>query len=111
MAEDHHVIEVWRDGRRAVLPKAQPPSVEQAARSDGRLDGDQTLLAPLTGMVIKVTVNEGDRVEPRQTLFVLEAMKMEHVVQAPAAGTVKRIHVRAGLLAPAGSPLLDLSTG
>jgi biotin carboxyl carrier protein len=62
-------------------------------------------------MVVKVLVTEGQKVERHQTLLVLEAMKMEHNVQAAAAGTVKRIHVKPGIVAPAGSPLIDLAAG
>lgn len=108
VAEDERQVEVWRDGRRAVFPKAQPPGVDQAARA-GAEQGEQTLCAPLTGMVVKVLVREGQSVDPRQTLLVLEAMKMEHNVQAPFAATVQRIHVRPEGLAQAGDPLVDLA--
>jgi biotin carboxyl carrier protein len=36
-------------------------------------------------------------------------MKMEHPIQAPFAGTVTRIHFKAGTLAPSGAPLVDLT--
>ena len=109
IAEDERQLEVWRDGIRAVFPKPQPPSVEQAARAGAAAEGEQALSAPLTGMVVKVLVREGQAVEARQTLLVLEAMKMEHNVQAPFAATVQRIHARAGALAQAGEALVDLA--
>jgi 3-methylcrotonyl-CoA carboxylase alpha subunit len=108
VAEDERQVEVWRDGRRAVFPKPQPPSIESAARSDAAAEGSESLVAPLTGMVVKVLVEEGQQVEQHQTLLVLEAMKMEHNVQASIAGQVRRIHVKPGVLAQAGSPLIDL---
>ena len=110
-AEDAGRVEVWRDGRQASFPKPQAPSIEQAAKSEGAQAGDQTIAAPLTGMVVKVNVTEGDVVQARQTLLVLEAMKMEHNVQAPNAGTVRRIHVKAGTLASAGRLLVELTAG
>jgi biotin carboxyl carrier protein len=108
LAEDERQVEAWCDGRRAVFPKPQPPSIEQAAHAEAAAEGEHTLTSPLTGMVVKVLVQEGQQVEPRQTLLVLEAMKMEHNVQAPFASTVKRIHVKPNTLAEANTPLVDL---
>ncbi|HEX6512183.1 MAG TPA: biotin carboxylase N-terminal domain-containing protein [Chloroflexota bacterium] len=108
LAEDERQVEVWRDGRRAVLPKLQPPSVEAAARGQAATEGEQSIVAPLTGMVVKVLAGEGEAVAAHQTLVVMEAMKMEHNVQAPFAATVARVHVKAGALATAGSPMVDL---
>jgi len=109
LAEDERQVEVWRRGHRAVFPKPNPPSVEQAAGSEAAAEGEHTLTSPLTGMVVKILVQEGQPVEARQTLLILEAMKMEHNVQAPFAATVRRIHVKPNTLAPTNSPLIDLA--
>ncbi|MEM7355542.1 MAG: biotin carboxylase N-terminal domain-containing protein [Acidobacteriota bacterium] len=53
-------------------------------------------VAPMTGRVIEVAVKQGDHVEAGSTLVVLEAMKMEHRLQAQADGIVQEIHVGAG---------------
>ena len=52
--------------------------------------------APMTGRVVEVPVAEGDRVEAGATLVVLEAMKMEHKLQAQADGMVTTVRVAAG---------------
>jgi biotin carboxyl carrier protein len=54
------------------------------------------LVAPMPARVTKVLVAEGDTVAAGATLLVLEAMKMEHAVKAPDAGTVTRLAVAAG---------------
>jgi biotin carboxyl carrier protein len=50
----------------------------------------------ITGMVWKVEVSEGERVEQDQLLVVLESMKMEIPVEAPHAGTVAELRVNKG---------------
>ncbi|KAI6242055.1 Pyruvate carboxylase [Aphelenchoides fujianensis] len=52
--------------------------------------------APMPGEILDLKVKEGDRVEPKTTLFVLSAMKMEMNVDTPIAGVVKRIHLPVG---------------
>jgi len=54
------------------------------------------LVAPMPGTVVRVDVRVGDTVADGQPLIWLEAMKMEHVVRAPAAGTVAGLPVGVG---------------
>jgi len=49
--------------------------------------------APMPGSVIEVLVKVGDEVKENDELMVLEAMKMENPIFAPAAGTIKEIKV------------------
>jgi biotin carboxyl carrier protein len=51
--------------------------------------------APMPGLVIDVLIQEGEQVEKDMPLLILEAMKMENVLKAAAAGTVSRINVKA----------------
>jgi len=59
-------------------------------------DMSKFLLSPMPGLLVSVAVKEGDRVEPGQELAVVEAMKMENILRADAAGTVKKIHAEKG---------------
>jgi acetyl-CoA/propionyl-CoA carboxylase, biotin carboxylase, biotin carboxyl carrier protein len=54
------------------------------------------LTAPMPGQVRAVNISEGDDVTKGQTLFVLEAMKMEIRIQSPQDGTVNRLLVKQG---------------
>ncbi|MFD8914244.1 acetyl-CoA carboxylase biotin carboxylase subunit [Streptomyces sp. NPDC059575] len=58
--------------------------------------GADSLTAPMPGTVTVVKVAVGDEVEAGQSLLVVEAMKMEHVVSAPHAGTVAELDVTPG---------------
>ncbi|KAL7329647.1 hypothetical protein PS15p_204711 [Mucor circinelloides] len=65
--------------------------------------------SPVTGMVVEINVKEGDVVAPGQQLFVMSAMKMETVIQAPAAGTVKTIYAAANDLVDGGDMVVELT--
>ncbi|MFJ2760816.1 acetyl-CoA carboxylase biotin carboxylase subunit [Streptomyces prasinus] len=66
-------------------------SLNRAARS-----GADSLTAPMPGTVTVVKVAVGDEVVAGQSLLVVEAMKMEHVISAPHAGTVTELDVAPG---------------
>ncbi|MFE6070488.1 acetyl/propionyl/methylcrotonyl-CoA carboxylase subunit alpha [Streptomyces sp. NPDC056525] len=67
-----------------------------AALSGAKHGGADTLAAPMPGTVTVVKVAVGDEVEAGQSLLVVEAMKMEHVISAPHAGTVTELDVTPG---------------
>ncbi|MGW7302288.1 ATP-binding protein [Streptomyces sp. NPDC054829] len=58
--------------------------------------GADSLTAPMPGTVTVVKVAVGDEVSAGQSLLVVEAMKMEHVISAPHAGTVAELDVKPG---------------
>ena len=64
--------------------------------------GASRLTAPMPGKVVRVLVAPGDRVEARQPLVVVEAMKMENELTAPRAGTVAEVPVTEGMSVEAG---------
>ncbi len=57
---------------------------------------DGRIKAPIPGQIKVVLVAEGDRVEAGQSLFILEAMKMENEIHAPKAGLVSQVAVKPG---------------
>ncbi len=74
--------------------------------SAGSGSGPQRLAAPMPGKVVRVLVAVGDRVNARQPVVVVEAMKMENELRASREGTVTEIHVSEGMSVDAGTPLL-----
>jgi len=69
-------------------------------------DGSVALPAPIQGTVVSVLVAVGDAVHAGQELVVVEAMKMQHFVEAEAAGHVRGIAVRVGDVVVEGHPLV-----
>jgi acetyl/propionyl-CoA carboxylase alpha subunit len=64
-----------------------------------------SLLAPMPGTVVRVEVSVGDPVSPGMPILALEAMKMEHVIRAPAAGVIAELLVTVGAQVSSGSAL------
>jgi acetyl-CoA carboxylase biotin carboxyl carrier protein len=64
--------------------------------------------AHITGTVWKIEVKEGDHVSEGQTCVILESMKMEMPVEAPAGGTVEKIACSEGQAVSEGDTLLTL---
>ena len=59
-------------------------------------DTSKLLLCPMPGLVVKVSVEEGEEVEEGQALCTIEAMKMENILKAEKKGTVSKINASAG---------------
>ncbi|KAM4042566.1 methylcrotonoyl-CoA carboxylase subunit alpha, mitochondrial [Anomaloglossus baeobatrachus] len=64
-------------------------------------------VAPMTGTIEKVFVQAGDKVEAGDPLMVMIAMKMEHTIRAPKAGTIKKVNFKEGVQASRHAPLVE----
>ena len=86
--------------------------LHRTARAGSRRESAPTLDSPMPGAVTAVLVADGDQVQEGQAVLVVEAMKMEHTLHAPSAGTV-RLHVSAGQRVTRGQELalVEAETG
>jgi biotin carboxyl carrier protein len=82
----------------APAPVAAPPSA----------GGAGSVLSPMAGQVMKIKVSVGTAVSLNQEIVVLEAMKMETPIYAPAPGTVQAINVKEGEAVAEGQVLLTI---
>jgi acetyl-CoA/propionyl-CoA carboxylase biotin carboxyl carrier protein len=101
----------WAGGFRLNLPAPPPapPPDPDTASHDGASGAEQSALtAPMPGTVIRLLVREGDKVQPRQPLVVLEAMKMETPVVSPYEAVVRAVHVSEGDRVAGGELLVEL---
>ena len=95
------------DGKAA--PAAKPaPAAAPAAAPVAAAAGATKVTAPMPGTILGVNVKEGEAVKAGQTIFVLEAMKMESDVVAPVDGTVRGISVAKGASVSAGDLLCSI---
>jgi len=95
-------IEVFLPGRHHILEMYDPLREEPAFESRA---GD--LEAPMPGKIIAIFVGSGDGVEKDAPLLILEAMKMEHTIRAPARGRIARILCRVGEQVEEGVELIE----
>jgi biotin carboxyl carrier protein len=82
--------------------------VEATAHDRASTSGESELTAPMPGTVIKLLVAPGDRVQARQPLLLLEAMKMETPVTAPYDAIVRSVNVQEGDRVAGGAVLVEL---
>ncbi|WP_428658450.1 acetyl/propionyl/methylcrotonyl-CoA carboxylase subunit alpha [Reyranella sp.] len=95
---------LFADGRSRRLRLVDPLDVTQYEA----LAADETAVrSPLPGKIIDLRVKAGDTVSKGQPLLVLEAMKMEHTLAAPADGTVKSVRYAVGEQVPEGAELVE----
>ena len=85
--------------------------IRPLARAAALEETSGMLTAPMPGKVINVMVAAGDTISRGQPLMVLEAMKMEHTIAAPADGRVQSIAFADGAQVEEGAVLLRLAGG
>ncbi len=68
--------------------------------------GPQRIVAPMPGKIVRVGVRSGEPVRARQTVVVIEAMKMENELKAGRDGTVAELHAEEGASVEAGALLV-----
>ncbi len=90
------------DERQAVFKKLQSQTEAESSTA--------LVKAPMPGLVVRLEVQKGERVEKGQGLIVIEAMKMENEIRSPAAGTVADILVEARAPVEKGAPLMRIKS-
>jgi propionyl-CoA carboxylase alpha chain len=83
------------------VPRFVDPSEQAAAGS---------LLAPMPGSVVRIAVAQGDRVHAGEPILWLEAMKMQHRINAPADGVIAELPVSEGQQIDVGAVLAVVTT-
>jgi biotin carboxyl carrier protein len=101
---------LWLDGFRfeveALDERAR--AIRELSKTSSAPTGPAPLLAPMPGLVVRVTVTPGDEVRAGQGLVVMEAMKMENELRAVAAGRVKAVLAQPGMAVEKGTLLVEL---
>jgi 3-methylcrotonyl-CoA carboxylase alpha subunit len=98
VAREKERVFVWCAGEVREFLRAGRRAVRIAETAGG-------LIAPMPGRVRRIVAKAGSRVARGDVILILEAMKMEHAIRAPRAGTVEKIFHAEGDLVEAGAAL------
>jgi len=98
-------IELMSDEEAAKAKSAAPASAPAAPVAAGE---GSAVAAPMQGTILAVNVKDGDAVKKGQVLFILEAMKMENEIMAPADGVVTSVCVQKGASVSNGTTLCTI---
>ena len=94
----------------AVSPdKVASPAPVQVTSSAPAGNAREEVTSPLPGVIIEVSVKEGQTVSAGEKVAVLEAMKMENEITAVQSGTVTAIHVAKGDSVLEGAPIVTIA--
>ena len=96
---------IFLNGATHVLLRDDPLHLVEAGGAQGG-----GLTAPMPGKVVTLLAQPGQKVEKGAPLLILEAMKMEHTITAPAAGTVKAFCFAAGEQVSDGAALVEFES-
>ena len=108
--------EVEAENAPAAAPAPQPAAapVQAAAAAPAApaakpAGAGEKLASPLPGVIIEISVKEGQQVKAGQKVAILEAMKMENEIPAPKDGTITDIHVHKGDTLQEGDPVVTIA--
>jgi len=92
-----------------VVEKAVKKETPKAPVAESVSSGGTTVEAPMPGVILDIKVNVGDEVQAGDVILILEAMKMENEITAPASGKVSAIHASKGNNVGSGDVLISLN--
>jgi len=91
-----------------IYDEASTVAADSAAKQLADPKNEMEIGASLPGNIVEILVEEGEAVKENQSLVIMEAMKMETNITAPADGTVAAIHASAGQQLESGELILEL---
>jgi 3-methylcrotonyl-CoA carboxylase alpha subunit len=100
--------EIAMDGGNYQIEIVDPLTARRRGGNDEMSSGG-VVKALMPGRVVRLLVNQGDTVTRGTGLLILEAMKMENEIQAPADGVVDQLFVTAGQTVEAGAELVHVA--
>jgi biotin carboxyl carrier protein len=105
---DGNQHEISVGGSLIAVEVVDPLAAKRRGASD-ELAGSGVIKALMPGRVVRVLVEKGAEVRKGAGLLILEAMKMENEIQAPADGTVDQLFVEAGQTVEVGAELVHIA--
>jgi biotin carboxyl carrier protein len=102
VVRDRTSCTVWLDGRTYRLERTDRSETAQSAAAPA----SGNIMAQMPGKLLRLEVSVGDTVAEKQTVAVMESMKMESALRAPKAGRVSEIRCEPGRIVEMGELLM-----
>jgi acetyl/propionyl-CoA carboxylase alpha subunit len=101
---------LWLDGYRfeAEALDERTRTIRDLSAASATAAGPAPLIAPMPGLVVRVTAEVGQQVQAGQGLVVMEAMKMENELRVQVAGRVRTVLIAPGSVVEKGALLIEL---
>ena len=107
-AKDNGVNYIFIDGQQYCIEDLSKTEQKSVAKDHLLLEQASEICAPMPGKILKIYVKEGDTVEVKQNLIIVEAMKMENSIHSSIKGKVKKVNFKEGDIVDTGQPIIEL---
>ena len=110
LAEGENKRFVFIRGSQFILQEKDTTSsrIRRKEEDLGLSEGKQIIFPPMPGKILKILVSEGEKVKKKQSLVIVEAMKMEHEIKSALDGVVKKINFKEDQMVDTEDPIMEL---
>jgi biotin carboxyl carrier protein len=112
LAETENKRFIFVQGNQFILQEKEASSVRVRRKEEelGLAEGKQIIHPPMPGKILKILVSEGEKVKKKQSLLIVEAMKMEHEIKSALDGVVKKINFKEDQMVDTEDPIMELES-
>jgi biotin carboxyl carrier protein len=108
LAEAENKRYIFVQGESFVLQEKDATRAKRKEEESGLAEGKQIVCAPMPGRVLKILVSEGEKVKKKQSLVIVEAMKMEHEIKSALDGIVKKVNFQENQMVDTEETIMEL---
>ncbi len=108
LAEAENKRYIFVQGEQFILHEKDTTRAKRKEEESGLAEGKQSVCAPMPGRILKILVSEGEKVKKKQSLAIVEAMKMEHEIKSALDGIVKKVNFKENQLVDTEEPIMEL---
>ena len=107
-ASENGITYIFINGRQYRVEDLSRAEQKTVAKDHLLIEEASEICAPMPGKILKILVNEGDAVEVKQNLVIVEAMKMENTINSSINANVIKINFKEGDIVDTGQPIIEL---
>jgi biotin carboxyl carrier protein len=108
LAEAENNKYIFIQGEQFILQEKDATRAKRKEEESGLAEGKQLVCAPMPGRILKILVSEGEKVKKKQSLVIVEAMKMEHEIKSALEGIVKKVNFQENQMVDTEEPIIEL---